>query len=303
MEVRILGSAAGGGFPQWNCSCENCAHLRSGNRSLEARTQSSIAVSPDGKRWVLINASPDIRQQMNGFPGLHSGTGPRETSLAGIVLVDSQIDHTTGLLILRESSRPLELYSTERVHSDLTSAFPVIPMLDHYCGVHWHPIATNGDGFKVSGLSDLLFTAIPLLSRAPPYSPFRDAPGEGDNIGLLIEDRRNRKRLFYAPGLGQLEPHLLAPMASSQCLLIDGTAWTDDELVRRRVGRKSATAMGHLPQAGPGGMLERLRPFDARKILIHINNTNPILDEESAERATLSEEGIEVARDGMQFTV
>lgn len=303
MEVRILGSAAGGGFPQWNCNCPNCARQRAGVGALRARNQSSIAVSPDGERWILVNASPDVRQQLNALPGLHSRHRPRETALAGIVLVDSQIDHAAGLLILRESSRPLALYATERVHSDLNGGFPVIPMLAHYCGVRWHRIPTGGEPFEVSPLTQLRFTAVPLNSKPPPYSPHREAPEDGDNIGLLIEQRPGGKRLFYAPGLGEFEPRLEQPMASAHCLLVDGTAWSDDELAQRGVGDKRACAMGHLPQSGPGGMIEALRRFDARKILIHINNTNPILDEASAERATLYGEGIEVARDGMQFTL
>lgn len=303
MEVRVLGSAAGGGFPQWNCSCENCARVRRGDGDLQARDQSSIAVSPDGQTWILINASPDIRHQLNAFPGFRPGPGPRETALAGVVLVDSQIDHSAGLLILRESSRPIDLYTTDRVYTDLTGGFPVISMLRHYCGVNWHRIPLNGKKFAVDSAPELDFTAVPLESKAPPYSPAREAPGTGDNTGLLIEDRLTGKRLFYAPGLGRFEPHLERPMASADCLLIDGTAWTDDEMERAGVGHKRVSEMGHVPQSGPGGMIETLSRFDGRKILIHINNTNPILDGDSEERAILSRKGIEVARDGMQFTV
>lgn len=303
MEVRILGSAAGGGFPQWNCNCGNCARVRKGESAVQARDQSSIAVSPDGQAWVLINASPDIRHQLNRFPGLRSGIGPRETGIAGVVLVDSQIDHSAGLLILRESSRPLDLYTTERVYADLSGGFPVIPMLQHYCGVNWHRVPVNGRGFQVEAAPGLDFTAIPLESKPPPYSPAREAPGRGDNIGLLIEDRRSGKSVFYAPGLGRFEPRLLRPMGAADCLLIDGTAWTDDELERYGVGHKRVSAMGHLPQSGPGGMVEVLRGLDGRKILIHINNTNPILNERSVERAILTEENIEVASDDMHFTL
>ena len=250
MQVRILGSAAGGGFPQWNCGCENCARVRSGDSALQARDQSSIAVSPDGRSWVLINASPDIRHQLNGFPGIRSDTGPRETALAGVVLGDSQIDHSAGLLILRESSRPLSLYTTDRVYADLTGGFPVIPMLRHYCGVNRHRVPVNGKGFEVEAAPGLDFTAVPLESKAPPYSPAREAPGEGDNIGLLIEDRRTGKRLFYAPGLGRFEPHLERPMASADCLLVDGTAWTDEEM--ERAGPEAGERHGAPAAVGAG---------------------------------------------------
>ncbi len=303
MHIRVLGAGAGGGFPQWNCNCENCSRLRHGQIEASPRTQSSIAVRGAGSDWVLINASPDIRQQLNAFPGFHPERARRDTGIGAVLLVDSQIDHTTGLLILRESSRPLEVYCTARVHEDLTTGFPIIEMLGHYCGVNWHPVPSDGSGFDIPAAPGLNFTAVPLTSKAPPYSPHRASPGAGDNIGLHIRDRSSGRALFYAPGLGTFEPHLEAFMREADCLLVDGTTWTDDELARRRVGTKLASEMGHLAQSGPGGMIEQLRAFDARKILIHINNTNPILDEESDERATLSRAGIEVAHDGMQFTL
>jgi pyrroloquinoline quinone biosynthesis protein B len=218
-----------------------------------------------------------------------------------VILVDSQIDHTTGLLLMRESAIPLSLYCTARVHQDLSTGFPVLNILEHYCGVEWFPIPIDGSPFRVAAVPDLSFTAVPLRSKAPPYSPHRNAPAPGDNIGLVIEDVRRGRRLFYAPGLGEFEDHLTQVMDSAHCLLVDGTAWHDDDLCRRGVGSRRASEMGHLAQWGPGGMIERLRPFDTRKILIHINNTNPILDGASDERIRLAAEGIEVAYDGMQF--
>lgn len=304
MQVRVLGSAAGGGFPQWNCNCDNCLRLRAGRISASPRTQSSIAVSSDGRDWILINASPDILQQVNVFPGFHPEKAARDTSIRAVVLVDSQIDHTTGLLMLRESSTPLELYCTERVREDLTTGFPVLHILDHYCRVNWHPIPTDATPFTMEFAPELSFTAIPVSSKPPPYSPHRMAPDAGDNVGLSIEDTARGKRLFYAPGLGRLEPHLAEAMRGADCLMVDGTTWTDDEMARRGVGTKLASEMGHLAQSGPGGMLDQLRPFSRqRRILIHINNTNPILDQDSAERAVVEREGIEVAYDGLEFSL
>ncbi|ANF27220.1 pyrroloquinoline quinone biosynthesis protein PqqB [Stutzerimonas stutzeri] len=301
MFIQILGSAAGGGFPQWNCNCVNCAGLRNGSLRAKARTQSSIAISDDGENWILCNASPDIRAQLESFPKLQPARGPRDTAIGAIILLDSQIDHTTGLLTLREGC-PHEVWCTEMVHQDLSTGFPLFKMLEHWNGgLRWNPIALEGS-FTIATCPNLNITPIPLRSSAPPYSPHRNDPHPGDNIGLLIEDRKTGGTLFYAPGLGQVSPELLELMRSADCLLVDGTLWRDDEMRVREVGTKLGSEMGHLHQSGPGGMIEVLDGMPAaRKILIHINNTNPILDEDSAERAVLDEHGIEVSFDGMSI--
>ncbi|EXF42613.1 pyrroloquinoline quinone biosynthesis protein PqqB [Pseudomonas sp. BAY1663] len=301
MFIQILGSAAGGGFPQWNCNCANCAGLRAGALNARPRTQSSIAVSDDGVNWILCNASPDIRTQLEAFPRLQPARAPRDTAIGAIILLDSQIDHTTGLLTLREGC-PHQVWCTEMVHQDLTSGFPLFNMLEHWNGgLQWNPIALDGR-FAVPCCPNLAITPIPLRSSAPPYSPHRHDPHPGDNIGLLIEDLRSGGKLFYAPGLGQLSPELFETMREADCLLVDGTLWRDDEMLVREVGSKLGSAMGHLPQSGPGGMIEVLDALPAaRKILIHINNTNPILDEDSPERAILDEHAIEVSFDGMSI--
>ncbi|WP_213908599.1 pyrroloquinoline quinone biosynthesis protein PqqB [Stutzerimonas nitrititolerans] len=301
MFIQILGSAAGGGFPQWNCNCTNCAGLRAGTLRGQARTQSSIAISDNGVDWILCNASPDIRAQLEAFPALQPARKPRDTAIGAIILLDSQIDHTTGLLTLREGC-PHEVWCTEMVHQDLTTGFPLFNMLEHWNGgLKWNPIALDGS-FVIPACPNLVITPIPLRSSAPPYSPHRNDPHPGDNIGLFIEDRRTGGKLFYAPGLGQVSEALLGTMRGADCLLVDGTLWRDDEMRVREVGDKLGSEMGHLPQSGPGGMIEVLDGLSAaRKILIHINNTNPILDQDSPERAMLDEHGIEVAFDGMSI--
>ncbi|HAF90909.1 MAG TPA: pyrroloquinoline quinone biosynthesis protein PqqB [Pseudomonas sp.] len=301
MFVRILGSAAGGGFPQWNCNCANCSGVRNGTLRAQPRTQSSIAISDDGQNWILCNASPDIRAQLESFPALQPARRPRDTAIGAIILLDSQIDHTTGLLTLREGC-PHEVWCTEMVHQDLTTGFPLFNMLSHWNGgLRWNPIGLVGQ-FSIDCCPNLLISPIPLRSSAPPYSPHRNDPHPGDNIGLLIEDRRSGGRLFYAPGLGQVSEALCETMRGADCLLVDGTLWRDDEMQVREVGGKLGSEMGHLPQSGPGGMIEVLDGVPGkRKILIHINNTNPILDEDSAERRILDEHGIEVAFDGMDI--
>lgn len=302
MKIRVLGAGAGGGFPQWNCNCHNCARVRAGTVRAKRRTQSSIAVSSDGKNWVLFNASPDIRTQLEAFPGAHPREGVRDSGIKAIILIDSQIDHTTGLLMLRESTRPLEIYCSEMVRQDLSTGFPLFSMLEHYCRVHHHPVPLDGSGFAIPGIEDLRFYTHALKSKAPPYSPHRHDPHDGDNIGVVIEQVSTGRKLYYAPGLGEIEPHVLAAMGDADCLLVDGTFWQSDEMARAGICDKLALDMGHLPQSGPDGMIEVLSAAaGARKILIHINNTNPILDEDSPERKTLDAAGVEVSYDGMEI--
>ena len=300
MKIRVLGSGAGGGFPQWNCSCPNCKAVRAGTIKASKRNQSSIAISSDGEHWVLFNASPDVRSQLENFPEIHPKDKVRGTGIEAIVMIDSQIDHATGLLILREGD-PLTVYCTDMVKQDLSTGFPIFNILEHFCGVIDHPIPLNGDSFTIPNIDDLEFTALALKSKAPPYSPHRNDPHEGDNIGMVIRQISTGKTVFYAPGLGLIEPHVEKAMAAADCVLVDGTFWTDDELAS--VGRPLlARKIGHLPQSGAGGMIEFLDTLaKPRKILIHINNTNPILDEESKERDILNQHNIEVSFDNMNI--
>ncbi|WPC06557.1 pyrroloquinoline quinone biosynthesis protein PqqB [Pseudomonas benzenivorans] len=302
MHIQVLGSAAGGGFPQWNCNCRNCRGVRSGSLRAQPRSQSSIALSDNGQDWILCNASPDIRAQLEAFPALQPARALRDTAIGAIILLDSQIDHCTGLLSLREGC-PHQVWCTEMVHQDLSSGFPLFNMLAHWNGGLQHQlIALDGAPFAIPTCPDLAISAIPLRSSAPPYSPHRGNPHPGDNIGLFVEDRRSGGTLFYAPGLGQVDEALLAWMRRADCLLVDGTLWRDDEMRQCEVGDKLGSEMGHLCQSGPGGMIEVLDGLPAaQKILIHINNTNPILDLDSPERAELGAHGIEVAWDGMSI--
>ena len=302
MRITVLGSAAGGGFPQWNCNCRNCAGVRSGRVNAKPRTQSSIFVQPDdGVEGVLFNASPDILEQIRSHPTLQPGRAMRDSAIAGVVLMDGQIDHATGLFMLRERGTPLPLWCTDPVEEDLTQGNPVLRVLTHYCGVLRHRIGLDGAWFEVPGVADLRFRALPLSSKAAPYSPHREQPVPGDNIGITIHDRRSGKTAFYAPGLGEITPAVFDAMCGAAAVLVDGTFWTDDEMPRMGLSRKTAREIGHLPQSGPGGMIEWMAklPPDTRRLLIHINNTNPILDEDSAERALLTRAGIEVCEDNM----
>ena len=300
MQILVLGAAAGGGFPQWNCNCRNCAGVRDGSLRAVPRTQSSIAVSANGVDWVLFNASPDILAQIRANPALQPGRGLRDTGIVGVVLIDAQIDHTTGLFMLREG-KPLDVWCTPQVHEDLTTGNPVFNVLSHFCTVRWQPVqALPPSPFSIPGAAGLRFTPVPLSSKAPPYSPHRHDPHPGDNIGVLIEEVASGRTVFYAPGFGAMEPHLDEYLAGADCVLLDGTFWTDDEMIRLGLSTKTARDIGHLPQSGADGMIALLgRYAKPRKVLIHINNTNPILDEDSAERAELTRAGIELAYDGM----
>ncbi len=305
MRLKVLGSSAGGGFPQWNCNCPNCAGVRAGTVQAQPRTQSSVAVSVNGVDWLLVNASPEVLQQIREHPELQPARHVRDSGIAAVLLIDAQIDHTTGLLMLRERASPMPLYATPEVLGDLSDGFPLTRMLSFYGGLDIRPIELNGAPLDLSFLPGVDVLPVPLTSQPPPYSPFRGKPRVGDNIGLRFVNRGTGRSLFYAPGLGQIEPQVQAAMASADVVLVDGTFWTEDEMIRLGLSKKPAAVMGHLPQSGPGGMIEVLDalPASTRKVLIHINNTNPILRDDSPERAELTAHGIEVAFDGMEISL
>ncbi len=307
MIVKILGSAAGGGVPQWNCNCDNCTQARLNGGHVAPRTQSSIAISENGTDWVLVNASPDLLTQLRANPTLQPARTKRDSGIAAVLVTDAQIDHVTGLLMLRERTTPLPLYATSPVFEDLSSGLPLVPVLSHYCGVARHEIALS-EPFMIEPLAGIRFTAIPVESKAPPYSPHRDAAVPGDNIALIIEDTATGARTFYAPGLAHISDDVRAAMRSAQLVLVDGTFWTDTEMIELGLSHKRGSEIGHLSQCaeeGEPGMIAHLNalPAGTRKVLIHINNTNPILDRRSAEYAALRARGIELAEDGLQLEV
>ncbi len=302
MHIHVMGSGAGGGFPQWNCNCINCKGVREGTVKASRRTQSSIAISSDGVDWILFNASPDIKKQMDDFPALQPAREVRDTAIKAILITDAQIDHVTGLLTLREHNKPWDIYCTEAVHDDLTTGFPVFNILGHFRGINWNEIKTDLESFTIPAAPGLIFTAVPLKSEAPPYSPHRHNTVPGDNVGIRVEDTRTGKNVFYAPGLGVVEDHVLEFMRNADVVLVDGTVWTDDEMSKEGISDKRAQEMGHINQSEDGGTISFLNSMERpRKILIHINNTNPILNEESAERQVLNNAGIELAYDGMDI--
>lgn len=254
---------------------------------------------------MLVNTSPDINAQLQANPALQPGRALRDSAIAAIVLVDAQVDHTTGLYMLRESARPWRIWCTDNAYADLTVGNPILRLLSHFCGVERQRIDLEASGFRIEGVEGVHFRALPVAGKPAPYSPNRESPLPGDNIALLITDELSGRFAIYAPGLGSMDERLWRHMQSAACVLIDGTFWTDDEMLRLGASRKRARDIGHLPQSGPGGMLEWLGklPPGTRRVLIHVNNTNPILDEDSAEAAELARQGVEVAWDGMELSL
>ena len=229
----------------------------------------------------------------------------RDTALGAIILVDGQVDHTTGLYMLRESVRPWPIWCTDSTFADLTRGNPVFGVLGYFCGVQRRRIDLDGGSFTVDAVPGVRFRALPVASKPAPYSPNRDSPVAGDNLALVIEDEATGKTLLYAPGLSAIDDPVWKAMQAAVCVMVDGTFWTDDEMIRLGISAKRARDIGHLPQSGAGGMLEWLDrlPAATRRILIHVNNTNPILNEASAESAELARRGVEVAWDGMEVVL
>jgi pyrroloquinoline quinone biosynthesis protein B len=305
MQVKILGSAAGGGFPQWNCACSNCARLRAGTLHGSARTQAQLAVREPGKPWCLINASPDLRAQILADADFAPQSAPRHSPIAAVVLTGADVDQAIGLLHLREF-HPFQIYSTPAVETVLRGENSLFNALQQtQPQADWKSIAPgkpaeikSSDGTELS----LTATASAIATNPPGYSERRittDATSNDTVIGLQVESATGAK-FFCAPALPRLEESWLSDWDKCDAVLVDGTFWSDDELVRTRGGGKFARGMGHLPISGPGGTLERLaRLTRPRKIYYHINNTNPILDEDSTEHRAVREAGWEIAYDGM----
>jgi pyrroloquinoline quinone biosynthesis protein B len=294
--IRVLGSAAGGGFPQWNCDCPGCRAVRDSTRPCRPRTQSSVVVSADRRRWYLLNASPDIRTQIESFPALRPRDG-RTTPVAAVLLTDAELDHTLGLLLLREG-RGIDLHATEAVRATLADGTSLLRTLEAYCPVRWHPVVPDADVSLGDGLSYRAFD-VPTSKRAR----FGSESEKGRVVGYRLTDERTGRSAVYLPGMQSFTP-VRAELDGCSCLLVDGTCWHDDELVELGLARKTAREMGHLPIDGPGGSLAQLAPLPiARKIYIHINNTNPILLDDSPERRTVEEHGMEVAMDGLEVQV
>ena len=306
MRIRVLGSSAGGGFPQWNCGCPNCVGIRRGTIAARARTQESIAVSADAECWFLLNASPEIRAQIEGFPGLHP-RAPRHSPIAGILITNGDLDHCLGLLSLRESQR-LAVYATERVRLGFTSENVLYATLERFPGqVSWRKLElgrtvelTLPDG-RPSGL-EVEPVAVP--GQPPLHLKARLAPSPEDNIGFRIRDRRTGGVLAYFSGIAAPNAALRAALDAADCIFLDGTFWSSDELIALGLGERRAEDMAHWPIGGPQGSLASLNGIGrGPRLFIHVNNTNPILCEDSPERESVRAAGWDVAHDGLELEI
>jgi pyrroloquinoline quinone biosynthesis protein B len=306
VKVRVLGSAAGGGFPQWNCGCPNCSAARAGSTAVRARTQESVALSADGNSWFLLNASPEIRAQIESFPPLHPRAA-RHSPIAGVVLTNGDLDHCLGLLSLRES-QPLSVYATAAVRDGFMQGNGLARTLQRFDGqLRWIELALGRatpllrtDG----GPSGLTLEAIAAPGKLPIHLEGLRAPSAEDNVGVLVREAGSPRVLAYFPGVGGYQPDVMNALALSAACFFDGTFWSSDELIRLELGQKRAEDMSHWPVGGPEGSLVRLRALPGpRRILIHVNNTNPLLREDSPEHAALRAAGLELAHDGLELTV
>jgi pyrroloquinoline quinone biosynthesis protein B len=304
VRIKVLGAAAGGGLPQWNCTCPNCSALRQNHPNIQARTQSQLAVTADDNTWLLINASPDLRQQLINNPEIHPDPtrGLRNTPVAGIILTSADLDHVLGLLLMREFT-PVRIYATRPVISILKKN-SFFQMLDRLPGQsRWTEIEPNVS-FQAGG--GLTCTPIALSNSLPTYISEEDRSTlnpTGATIGLILEDSKGA-RAAYLPALPSVSASLKQLLSTCSTIFIDGTFWSDDELQRIQPGTPLARSMGHLPINGPDGSLETLKNLkDTRKIYTHINNTNPILQQQSSERRAVEDAGWEVAWDGLEISL
>jgi pyrroloquinoline quinone biosynthesis protein B len=307
MLVKILGSAAGGGFPQWNCACPNCRGLRAGTLAGKTRTQTQVAITEDRESWFLLGASPDLRAQIEATPELHPRDGLRQSPIAGAVLANADVDHILGLLLLREL-QPLRVYSTAAVRRILREDNSVFAMLQRVENqATWNDIAP-GQPFALRAApgkdSGLRCRALSLGTHYPAYvknERLSQLDATESSLGLVIESPSGAK-LAYMPAVPHVDDALLAQLDAADLLLFDGTFWSDDELIQIQGTAQTARQMGHIPVSSAEGSLSKLaglrRP---RKIYLHINNTNPMLDEASPQHRQVREAGWQIAEDGWQF--
>jgi pyrroloquinoline quinone biosynthesis protein B len=297
--VRILGSAAGGGVPQWNCACSNCAGARDG--AQPRRTQSGAAVSADGKRWLLLNCSPDIGEQIEAFVPLH----PREirdTPIGGMLFTDANVDHIGGLATLRQAGSHRFTIHSSAVVRDIAQRQPAfapftqpphawsdVPF-DQRC----EPVADD----DVVG-HELTVRAIPVPGTTPGYDGRRSV--HGAVVAYQIRAHDGKESLLYAPVFADVDDTLLAALHGATVAIVDGSFYADNELTREHLMEKSARALGHLPVGGDDGSLRRIAGIAQRTVFAHLNNSNPMLDVRSKAYADVREAGAEIAFDGMQF--
>lgn len=297
MRIRVLGSAAGGGLPQWNCGGPNSVRARAQDPSVPSRTQPSIAVSADGARWSIVNAAPDVRDQLARTPELHPRPGTRDLPLDTVVITNPDLDHVIGLLVMREAL-PYRVISTPFTRKALLEHNAVFRLIEPAWGE-----ARLDVGFFLDRGEELEARFFPVPGKVPTWCKDLEANAPDATTGLRITERSTGKRLVYAPGLQQLDSGTLAELEAADVRFVDGTFWTEDELLAMRPGAPTATAMGHTPVGGPDGSLAKLRSLPGRTFYIHMNNTNPMLASDSPESAEVRAAGVTICDDGLEVEV
>ncbi len=291
----VLGSAAGGGFPQWNCRCAVCALAWAGDPRVRPRTQTSLAVSADGEKWLICNASPDLRTQILASPKLQPTSGLRQSPIKAVFLTGAEIDQTAGLLTLRER-QPFRVYATPATHAAVAGN-PMYGTLEPAC-VSRHAVSPGESLEPLPGLRVEIFT---VPGKIPLYLEGENPQIMESAVNIGLEFSSGGKRILFVPGAAGVTEALRNRCARADVVLFDGTLFTDDEMITSGTGSKTGLRMGHMPVDGADGSLEALSEFSARKIYIHINNTNPMLVDGSAERRKVESAGVEVAHDGMEI--
>jgi pyrroloquinoline quinone biosynthesis protein B len=302
VHVVLLGSAAGGGFPQWNCWCPCCRVARCQPADALPRTQSSVAVSADGARWFLLNASPDVRDQLRWIHPAAIPDGSRHVPLEGVVMTDAELDHSLGLVLLREAGR-LAVYATPAVTSILDADSRVLRTTRAFSEVAVHELSAARRPLvcRDGSASGLTVEAFDVPADPPRFAAHAEA---GHTVGVIVHEESSGAACAFVPGCGDLDAALLDRFAGAEALLFDGTFWSDDELIALGVGSRTARALDHLPISGPDGSLERLAALPCRhRVYTHINNTNPILLERSPERAIVTRAGMTVGVDGLRLAL
>jgi pyrroloquinoline quinone biosynthesis protein B len=295
LAVLVLGSAAGGGFPQWNCGCRLCGLARAGDARAKPATQASVAVSGNGSEWIIIGASPDLRQQINQTPRLWPRAAGRESPIAGVALCGGDVDAIAGLLVLRERQR-LAVYAPRPLLDELADN-PIFDVLDQAVVQRVEVTPTE----PVSCGAGLSLTLLPMPGKVPLYREDKDArePQSGMTYAALLE--ANGRSVIVAPACSDITEPVRRQLSQVDLLFFDGTLFSDDEMIVAGLGEKTGRRMGHVPVSGPEGTLVRLANLPVRRILLHINNTNPILLSDSPERRQVEAAGFEVAYDGMEI--
>src|SRR3984893_3271826 len=294
----VLGAAAGGGFPQWNCNCDVCRLAWAGDKRVRPRTQATLAVTSDGRRWTLVNASPDLRAQIQATPQLHPREAARASPIAAVVLTGAEIDQTAGLLSLRERS-PFTLHATAATLAAVADNPMFSALAPDVLARH---AVVPGQRFALDyGIEAELFI---VPGKVPLYLEGDDpdtASESAANVGVEIFN--GTSRLAYVPGAAAVTPAVMQRLARADVIFFDGTLFRDDEMIATGTGEKTGRAMGHMPLDGPDGTLAALTGLRARRIFVHINNTNPILIEGSPERGRVEAAGWEIAEDGLEVAL